>query len=166
MKTQLIILSALLVSFVSQCSFYDRMKAKAASAAQSVKDTATSAYDKFGGMAQSAKNNLSDTATSAYDKVGGMAQSASNKVQSTAGSVRNTIGRESQAFMSGARSVPGQLNAIREDFVDFYISPVRGKVSRFFNKLSPTLTKVTLTDEAGETIEQYYNPMTEDAPKL
>jgi len=155
MKTQLIILSALLVSAMSQCSFYDRMKAKAASAAQSVKNTATSAYDKFGGMAQS----------------------ASNKLQSTAGSVRNTIGRESQAFMSGARSVPGQLAGIREDiggmarsakedFVDSYIDPIKGKVSRFFNKLSPTLTKVTLTNEAGETIEQYYNPMIENAPKL
>jgi hypothetical protein len=148
MKKQLIIFSALFAVFASQCSFYERMKAKAASAAQSVKDTATSAYDKFGGMSQS----------------------ASNKLQSTAGTVRNTIGRESQAFMSGARSVPGQLNAIKEDFVDSYIDPIRGKVSRFFNKLSPTLTKVTFTtitnDGTEETIEQYYNPMTEDAPKL
>ena len=55
MKKQLIILSALIVTGITQCSLYDRMKAKASSAAQSVKQSATSAYDKLGGMAQSAQ---------------------------------------------------------------------------------------------------------------
>lgn len=133
MKTQLIILSALLVSFVSQCSFYDRMKAKAASAAQSVKNTATSAYDKFGGMAQS----------------------ASNRLQSTAGSVRNTIGRESQAFMSGVRSVPGQLSDIKENIED-KLSEWGYKARKTIESISPTLDKVTVTNvETGEEVVEY-----------
>lgn len=127
MKTKLIVLSVLVVGFTTQCSLYERMKAKAASAAQSVKNTATSAYD----------------------KVGGMARSASGKIQSAASSVK------------------GRITGAAEDFVDFYIDPIRGKVSRFFNKISPTMTKVTITDaETGETVEKYYNPMTDDVPRF
>jgi len=157
MKKQLIVLSALFVGFASQCSFYERMKAKAASAAQSVKDTATSAYDKYGGMAQSAKGKLSDVATSAQDKFGGMAQSASGRLQSAAGSVRDTIGQESKAFMSGARSVPSQVSEIKENIED-KLSEWGYKARKKVESLSPKLDKVTVTNvETGEELVEYVN---------
>lgn len=133
MKNKLIVLSVLFVGFTTQCSLYERMKAKAASAAQAVKNTATSAYD----------------------KVGGMARSASGKIQSAAGTVRNVVGRESEAFINGVRSVPGQLSDIKENIED-KLSLWGYRVRKSIQQLNPTMDKVTYTNvETGETVIDY-----------
>jgi hypothetical protein len=133
MKNKLIIFSLLFVGSISQCSLYERMKAKAASAAQSVRKTATSAYD----------------------KVGGMARSASDKLQSTASNIRNTIGRESEAFINGVRSVPGQLSEIKENIED-KLGEWGYRVRKSIQQLNPTMDKVTYTNvETGETVVDY-----------